>query len=229
MKLLKADLLKPTFHCTEDFIYLRKLVSGYDDLIKCGIRFKNQRSALFSAQGKEVGQSLDHEHENFVLAGLEQGISFYEKRRLDFELEFKRARQKFDMIKNLESIPGIGLIGAVTLAAIVVQPTRFEHRNHFLSYCGLVKHEVMSGGRSYGKRTPRYCRRLKCVFKTAALACLRGSENNILTKYYRDLMEIKKYPDYQARHALSRRIAALALGVMKTGEKFEAKRLKTNF
>jgi len=227
VRLLKADLLKPTFHCTSDFIYLRKLVSGYDDLIRCGVRFKNQRSALFSARGRSVGEELPNEYESFVLEGLSQGIGFYEERRLAYESEFRKCRQKYKVIRDLESIPGIGLIGAVTLTAIVVDAHRFEHRNHFLSYCGLVKHDRVSGGRSYGKRTPRHCRRLKSVFKIAAMSCTHGGEKNVLTKYYQDLMTVKNYPDYQARHALARRIAALALGVMKSGEKLNVAKIRT--
>ena len=41
---------------------------------------------------------------------------------------------------------------------------------------------------------------------------------------YRYLIEEKKYPDHQARHAVSRRIATIALGVLKSGEKFEPHR-----
>lgn len=220
--LLKADLLKPVFHCNEEHIYLRKLVSGYDDLVKCGVRFKNQRSALFRGQGKSKKQKiLDNDYENFVVGGLDEGINFYEQRKLLFEQQFRKSREKFKVIRQLESIPGIGLIGAVTILAIVVDPKRFKHRNNFFSYCGLIKHDLMSGGRSYGKRSPRYCRKLKGVFKTAALACLRGSENNkILNDYYVHLIEKKNYCEHDARHALARRIAALTLGVMKSNKKF---------
>lgn len=54
VKLLKAKLLRPVFHCTDEFIYLRKLLSGYEDLIKSGVRLKNQKSALFNAKGKKI-------------------------------------------------------------------------------------------------------------------------------------------------------------------------------
>jgi hypothetical protein len=225
-QLLKADLVKPVFHCTDEFIYLRKLVSGYGDLIKCGVRFKNQRSAMYSARGKSLGEPLENSYEEFVAGGLCEGIKYYEERRQAFEKEFKKAREKFKMIRDLESVPGIGLIGAVKLAAIVVDPKRFKHRNDFLSYCGLIKYELMSGGRIYGRRKPRYCRQLKSVFKTAALACLPEREsNNVLRDYYVGLMKEKNYPDHKARHALARRIATLSLGVMKTGEKFNVKKL----
>ena len=53
VKLLKEGFLKPVFHSADEFIYLRKLVSGSEDMIKAGVRLKNQRSALFRAQGKD--------------------------------------------------------------------------------------------------------------------------------------------------------------------------------
>ncbi len=46
VKLLRGGLLKPVFHSTDEMIYLRKIVSAYDDLVKMGVRLKNQRAAL---------------------------------------------------------------------------------------------------------------------------------------------------------------------------------------
>ena len=40
----KAGLLKEVYHSGEDFIYLRKLVSEYNDIVKSIVRLKNQRS-----------------------------------------------------------------------------------------------------------------------------------------------------------------------------------------
>ena len=34
VKLLREGFLKPVFHSADEFIYLRKLVSGYEDMIK---------------------------------------------------------------------------------------------------------------------------------------------------------------------------------------------------
>ena len=47
--LLRSGLLKKVFHSGDDFIYLREIVSGYEDVVKSGGRIKNQRSALFRA------------------------------------------------------------------------------------------------------------------------------------------------------------------------------------
>jgi hypothetical protein len=47
VQLLRGNLLKAVFHSGDEFLYLRKIVSGYEDLIKSGVRLKNQRWALF--------------------------------------------------------------------------------------------------------------------------------------------------------------------------------------
>ena len=48
-------------------------------------------------------------------------------------------------------------IDAVKIVARVVTPYRFSDNGHYLSYTGLIKHEKISGDRSYGKKYPRYC------------------------------------------------------------------------
>lgn len=227
VQLLRAGLLKPVFHCTDEFIRLRKLVSGYQDLIQMGVRQKNQRMALFNAVGKgNAEETLSGESEAFVLEGLDAGIEFYENQKQRYENQFKRTIAENKSIENLLTIPGIGIIGAVTIASIVVEPDRFVDRSAFWSYCGLVRLTRMSGGRCYGRKMPRHSRRLKVVFKTAAVTCIRNQKaTNPLYVYYMDLISKKNYPEFRARHALSRRIATLAFGVLKTNRPLEAKEL----
>ena len=124
-------------------------------------------------------------------------------------------------MRNLESIPGIGTIGAVTVAAAVVDAQRFPNKNAFISYCGLVKHVRLSGARSYGRKSTQYSRALKCVFKTAALACTDGNaKNGAFKSFHNQLIQDKRYSDHVARHAMARRIATLAFCVMKNGKNF---------
>lgn len=217
LRLLRANMLKPVFHCTDEFIYVRKLVSGYEDLIIATVQLKNRRKALFRARGLRAGESLKTHEERFVLEGIEELLKTHAQQRLKYEKEFRRICRENIMVKNLTSIPGIGMINAVKIAAIVIEPRRFKHTTGFWLYCGLQKYELISGGRSYGKRNPRFCRKLKCVFKTAALVCSR-TDNGVLKAYYENMMQKQNYPEHQARHALARRIATLALGVMKTGK-----------
>lgn len=225
--LLRSDLLKPVFHSADQFIYLRKLVSGYEDLVKAGVRLKNQRSALFRATGQSKdGESLSGGTEQFVLAGIDRSIELYETEKDRYEEEFERLRRQHQMIGNLYSIPGFGNINAVKAAAIIVEPRRFRNKSHFLSYCGLVKLDRISGGKSYGKVNPQYNRTMKSVIKSATVAVLHDGSENTFSSYHRHLIENKRVADFNARNAVSRRIAVIAWGVLKSGKKLNRGQLK---
>jgi len=221
VKLLKADLLKEVFHSNSKFVELRKIVGAYDDVIKAGVRLKNQRSALFRAynQNHKKEKFLDGDINCFVLNGLDSQIESYEKERSRYQLEFKRFQKKHPEIKRVSEIPGIGFISAVKIVSRVVAASRFPTRNNFLSYCGLIKLEKISGGKSYGKKNPRFCRMMKSVFKTGALAVIGGS--NQFADRYRYLLDKKRYSERDARNAIARQIATVTYGVMKSNKKYD--------
>lgn len=101
---------------------------------------------------------------------------------------------------------------------MVVDARRFPHAGKYLSYCGLVKHEKFSGGRSYGRRKPRYSRVLKSVYKTAALAALRGV--NPIRDYYDHLVS-RGVAERNAQNAVARHIARISNGMLKSGTHYE--------
>lgn len=220
--LLKTGIIKEVYHSTDKFIYLRRLVSGYEDLIKAGTRLKNQRSALLRACGKSNKEKSNTEittpTEQYVLGCIDRQIILCEKERAGYEKEFKKLSKKYPEIKNQMSIPGIGLVNAVKIVARVVTPFRFAAQGKYHSYCGLIKHEKMSGGRSYGKRNPRYCRQLKSVYKSGVLAATAG--DNPINDYYEYLIKEKGYPAHNARNKASRKLATISLGVFKRGKKY---------
>lgn len=222
VQLLKANLLKEVFHSTDHFLDLRRVVSGYEDLVKAGVRLKNQRYSLLRACGlsgkeKEIVR-LKGSGDQLVLECLERQIESYEKEKEAYEVEFEKLRKRYPEIRHQDSLPGIGVIGAVKVVSQVVSPRRFADSGHFLSYAGLIKLEKKSGGVSYGRKTPRYCRALKVVYKMAALATIGG--NNAFNDYYEYLIREKGYPEYQARHKVSRRLAILSWGIFKSGKKY---------
>lgn len=221
VQLLKSGLLKEVYHTWDERIYLRKIVSGYEDLVRSGVRLKNQRKSLINAAGKQArrGIELDKTEGQFVLRSLDEQIDHYEENKKKYEQEFIRIGKKVKAIRHQKSLPGIGSINAVKIVARVVEPRRFANKGAYLSYCGLIKLERMSGGRIYGRKNPRYCPSLKSVYKTAALAAI-GLEGNPLKSYYEHLMKEKNYPEYQARHAVARRIAILSYGILKRGEAY---------
>ena len=223
VRLLKAGLMKEVYHSTDKFLYLRRIVSGYEDLVKAGVRLKNQRYALLRACGKsgneKMGSTLDSQGEQFVLKCIDRQIDAYEKEKGGYEKEFEKLARKNHEIKHQKSLPGIGTINAVKIVARVVTPHRFPGKGHYLSYTGLIKLDRISGGRSYGKKSSRYSRQLKSVYKSGVLAAIGG--NNPINDYYEHLIQEKNYPDHNARQKACRRLATLSLGVFKSGKKYQ--------
>jgi len=221
VQLLKANLLKEVYHSTDKFLFLRRIVSGYEDLVKAGVRLRNQKTSLLRACGMAKNEAMDARRfpgEQFVLECLDRQISSYEIEKKSYESEFKILAKKYPEIRHQKSLPGIGDINAVKIVARVVSPERFSDKGHYLSYAGLVKHEKISGQKSYGKRNPRYCRQLKDVYKTGVNAAIGG--NNPINDYYEYLVAGGE-PEYDARHKACRRLATLSLGVFKSGEKYQ--------
>jgi transposase len=221
VKLLKADLLKEVFHSSDKLIELRKLVSGYDDLISSGVRLKCQRAALFRGVNKDHKKEkmLESPSEKFVLEGIDKQILNYEVEKKRFVAEFKKLKKVHPEIKLISDIPGMGDILATKIVARIVDVNRFPSRNHFYSYCGLIKLDRMSGGKSYGQRSPRYCRTMKGAIKIAVTTSYDGP--NSFAEYYQRLINEKKLPPHNARNALARKIAATVYGVLKSKEKYQ--------
>ncbi len=229
VQLLKAGLMKEVFHSNDKFIYLRRIVSGYEDLVKSGVRLKNQRYSLLRVCGKSGYEKKDtklpSKDDQYVLESFDRQIKNYEEEKKGYEIEFKRLAKKYPEIRHQKSIPGIGFINAVKIVSRVVTPYRFSGNGYYLSYSGLIKHEKISGGRSYGKKSPRYCRQLKYVYKSGVLAAIGG--NNPINDYYEYLIKEKRYSDHNARNKACRRLAILSLGVFKSGKKYQPYR-RTN-
>lgn len=223
VQLLKANLLKEVYHSANRFIYLRRLVSGYEDLVKAGVRWKNQRSSLLRAcglSGEEVKEGgLLRSEDRLVLGCLERQIEAYEREKQGFEEEFEKLRLRYPEIRHQAGLPGIGTINAVKIVARIVSPHRFNNLGHFLSYSGLIKLEKQSGKVRYGRKDPRYCRQLKSVYKTGAFSAI--GNHNPIHQYYEYLIREKGYPEYNARHKAARKLAALSLGVFKSGKKYQ--------
>lgn len=223
VQLLRANLLKEVYHSSERFLDLRRMVSGYEDLVRAMVRLKNQRYSLLRACGQtgqeDRGVQLQSTVDQMVLDGMERQLESAEKEKGVYEKEFKSLARKHAEIGHQMSLPGIGLIGALKIISRVVCPQRFTEPGRFLSYAGLVKLERKSGGVLYGRKSSRYCRQLKSVYKTGAITAIGC--NNPLNDYYSYLIREKNYPEHQARHKVARRLAVLSWGVFKSGKKYQ--------
>jgi transposase len=210
-ELLRAGLLKEVYHSDSTLYELRLLASAYNDVVRSGIRVLNQKAALTLGH-RDTGKSAA-----FIDTILKENIDLYRRSKEQYERRFNELARHNKLVRLQREIDGIGTIGAVKIVACVVDARRFQSVGKYYSYCGLIKHEKFSGGRSYGRRKPRYSRVLKSVYKTAALAVLRG--NNPIRRYY-DVLLTRGVAEHNARHAVARYIARISYGMLKNGTRY---------
>lgn len=210
--LLRGGLLKEVYHNSEFDYNLRKLVSSYEDLVKAGVRMKNQKSAFERSKGTNVETDKRAEINEFIYSRQKRTIEQYEEDKKSYQSYFREISKKIPMIQKLEKVPGIGIISAVIIYTTVIDGNRFENKYKYWGYCGLVFHQKESGNRNYGRRRPRFSRKLKSVYKTATLAVI-GSKTDI-NEYYEELLS--KGDSFQkARNKVTRYIAKVTYSMLK--------------
>ena len=84
--------------------------------------------------------------------------------------------------KRLETIPGIGIVGATTIAALVTDPRAFRSGRDFAAWIGLVPRQDSTGGKQklgpISKQGDRYLRRILIVGAHAVLRRARQHPEN---------------------------------------------------
>jgi transposase len=229
--LLRSGMLKSVFHADCMFTDLRTLVSGYGDVVQEIVRAKNRYKSLFrrvavAPDGQKIYSDedmlteLQTDYARFVARNLREHLDILELQKEKYIEQFEANAQKFDDIKRLTGIPGIGPVRANQIVAIVVSPHRFPNKYHFFSYAMLTNHSQTSGGKIYGYKRIHGQKALKAVFKSAMFASMR-SRTSFKRKY--DAMIEAGTSQKAARNAITRTLAATVLGVWKSGKDYNDK------
>ena len=233
--LLRGNFLTPVFHNGSQREQFRDLMSAYTDLVEEAVRIKLRYKSLFRKNGYRITgerlysddsflKDLEREDHNFIGENLYQVLQQLEESREKYVKEIMKFSKSFKEIRRLKTIPGIGVIRAAQISAQVIDPKRFPSKYQYYSYCGLVRHGRESGEYKYGSKKIWGNRVLKCVYKMAAQNAIKG--NNGLSKYYEALRD-KGVTEKNARNAVSRKIAAISLGLWKKDKNYDDKKVTT--
>jgi transposase len=226
--LLRVGRLKAVFHEDSDLMHLRTLVSGYGAVIQEIIRTKNRYKALFRQvaiptnvsgfyESTEMLDLLDTDMRRYVACTLFEQLALLEEQRRGYLERFEANVRRYKPIRLLMSIPGIGVVRANVIVAVMVTPYRFPTKYHLFAYAALTKHNRESDGKNYGKKRAHGPSVLKDAFKSAALSAI--SSNNAFRRKY-DAMRNAGKDDRIARGAVAKKLAATVLGVWKSGKKY---------
>lgn len=226
---LRSEKISRVHHEDSKLWDLRVLVHSYQDFTQDLIRQKNRYKAFLRGRGifvagravftdNELLKRFEKEHDQFVAANMFNQIQAQQKAKDSYEERFERIAKQWPVIRKLSTIPGISTIRGSIIAATVCSPHRFSTKHKFWAYSMLVRYFDESDGRIYGARKIHGRVQLKTVFMGAATAVLKGSSG--LRRYY-DRLRSQGCCDRDAKKAVARRIAAIALMIMKTGGKYD--------
>lgn len=226
---LRTGHLQEVFHDDSHWAQLRVSVSGYQDVVQEIVRTKNRLKAIFRAEvistdennfyknRDRVGE-LKNESARFVATNLFSQVDFLEIEKEKYLDWFRKNQKKYRPIRNLMTIPGISLIRANIITAIVCQPARFKNKHQFWGYCMLVRHIQSSGGRIYGNKRIHGRRELRDVFIGAAESAVR-TETKLRDHY--DALRAKGVDHKDAKVSLARKIAGLSLSLLKNNDVYD--------
>ena len=229
--LLRVGRLKEVFHADNELMNLRALVSGHEDLNRVLTQEKNRLKALFrqvaiTTDGKKIYssperiQELPTDTQRYVACTLFEQIDLLEEQKRGYVERFEANGKKYKEIKRLMTIPGIGPVRSNQIVAIMVTPFRFPDKYNFFSYAKLTKHNRMSDGTQYGKRSGSGQPLLKEVFKMSVFGAMKS--NTAFRRKY-DEMRTAGSDDRAARNAVAKKIAATVLAIWKTGKNYNDK------
>ena len=127
--------------------------------------------------------------------------------------------------KRLETIPGIGVIGATAIAATVADPTVFRSGRDFAAWIGLVPRQDSTGGKQklgpISKQGHQYLRRILVV---GAHAVLRRAKQNP-EKYPWLTQLLARRPFKLVAVALANKMARTAWALLAHGGTYRAPEL----
>ena len=138
------------------------------------------------------------------------------------EKRIKAQHRSNQASKRLETIPGIGVIGATAIAATVADPTVFRSGRDFAAWIGLVPRQNSTGGKQklgpISKQGDRYVRRILVV---GAHSVLRRAKENP-DKYPWLTQLLARRPFKVVAVALANKMARMAWALLAHGGTYRA-------
>jgi transposase len=245
--LRRGNVEQRVYKAPGTFRELREAVRAHCMLQRAMVRTKTQLHALCRARGLSEHASTLYSAESRleVLPMLPEPVALRAVllgEQLDAQIQcvqraedwLKQAAARVPIVKRIATAPGIGIVRASYIAAIVVSPHRFRTSRQFWSYCGLAivmrsSSDWVRDGRAWARKKVTHTRGLnqnrhpllKCVFKGAAVQLTRMPQHPLGQAYQQLLTKAK--PNL-ARLTMARRIAAAVLAMWKNNEDYDPER-----
>jgi len=243
--LRRGTIRRPVYKAPGQFRTLREAARTHYVLQRDKVRTKSRLHALCRGCGHaDLGKSLyssttraealqrlpEHLRPRAALFGQQLDALLECSNQAEHNLREECSR--VPIVQRLATAPGIGVVRAAYIVAVVMTPHRFRTTRQFWSYSGLAvvtrsSSDWVSEGAGKWRRSKTQQTRglnhnrhplLKNVFKGAALQITLMPEHPLGKAYQRLLTQTK--PNL-ARLTIARRLAAAVLAMWKHGEDYE--------
>ena len=233
--LLRADLFPKCYMASTQVRELRRILRYRNFLVRQAVNMKNKTTGILMEVGVEYDAKRIHRQRYFneLLDGLQgvpesvrqllrttrNGLEMFQaaqKRLLDALAQHEPLRER---VERLMSIPGVGLLTALTWALEIDDPNRFSNLKKAQSYCGLCSGQNESAGKN--KRGPLSKQRnahLQTMLIEAAKLAPRW--NAQLARVHAESLE-KENSRNRATCAVARKMVAYLMSVDKSSRPFE--------
>jgi len=210
------------------FLELKEMVLHYHDTVEQVTRFKNKLNAVYrkhglfrvpaaiydSAEGLEWIKRLPFSSSRHRAKQTLSMITRAQKIKVQARNKIRQMSVRFPEIDMFMAIPGVGLIVAATVVAIVETPHRFPGKEQLWKYVALAVAKPGSAGKTQGRHASREGNRLlKKVLMMAAHNAARGDH-----RFGRAFRRHQQKSLSNAQRTVARMILATMYGMWKTGE-----------
>lgn len=244
---LSKDMLPESHLCDQTSEEIRRMLKTRSILVSSTVKIKNQihgmllgyeietKAAQFQSKKKrqELMKDLaDQGYSQFTASSLEVTLNILDNNCEQIkciEAQIKEMTKENEDVQLLMTMPGIGFVGATTIASYMSSIERFEGDfKRYSSYLGIVPGVYNSADTvHHGKITKHGPQDLRTAFVQVTLGIIRQPQNTSEWKLMQDYktMKISKGSD-RAIIAMTRKIARIVFAMLNNRRPFDPDLMK---
>ena len=235
-QLARGGYVKEIYHSVNKRRRFKDLVYAYHDTVKSQVRIKNKLKARFRIEGikctgitvyspayreRWMNELPEDQSARLIVDGLWNQLDQLQEAKKNLKRNLGIQSKQYPEIKRFMKVPGIGLIHASTISAIIDTPYRFATKKKLWVYAGIGLAKKSSGDKVYSKKlTKSYNRPLKNAVKKAVESAIFVKDSSFRRQYTR-LTIVQGLPVHKAKLTVARSLLATLYGMWKSGEEYD--------